>query len=146
MAWSTPPTFVNNEVLSATKLNQLSDCVNWLNGVGAQPGPLMLSVQQGFYFCPRHAQRYLQVRYAASNSDYIEVYYNGTKIFYDNDPDDGENWLRQGGVATAYLDLNSVSGMVAYGQPYVLEIKTNAYSGGYTLIRLVCETSTAAVT
>jgi hypothetical protein len=145
MPWTTPPTFVNGETLTATKLNQLGEGVNWLNGVGAQPAPMMLSAQQGWYFCPRHTQRYLQVRYAANNSDYIEVYYNGTKIFYDNDPDNGENWLRQQGVSTAYLDLDAVSGFVAYGQPYVLEIRTNANSGGYTLIRLVTETNVAAI-
>jgi hypothetical protein len=132
-------------VLTATKLNQLGDGVNWLNGVGAQPAPMMLSIQQGWYFCPRHTQRYLQVRYGANNSDYIEVWFNGVKIFFDNDPDNGENWLRQGGVSTAYLDLDAVAGFVAYGQPYVLEIRTNAYSGGYTLIRLVTETNVAAV-
>lgn len=145
MPWTTPPTFVNGEVLTATKLNQLADAVNWLNGVGAQAAPMAISMQQATYFCPRHTHRYLQVRYGANNSDYIEIYYNGTKIFYDNDPDNGENWMRQQGVSNAYLDLDNVAGFVAYGQPYVLEIRTNAFSGGYTAIRLVTESSATAL-
>lgn len=143
MAWSTPPTFSNNEVLSATKLNQLSDCVNWLNGVGAQPAPMMLSAPNGsnWYYCPRHTHRYLQVRYYANGGDDIAVKYNGGNIFHDGAPDDGENWMLHNG--TTVMDLDSVSGFVAYGQPYVLNI---VIAGGTMYVRLVTETSTSAVT
>jgi hypothetical protein len=143
MAWVAPPTFTNGEILSATKLNQLSDAVTFLNGLGGGPAPVLLSTAGGDYFCPRHRWRYLQIRYYANNSDFIKVNFNGATIFQDGDPDNGERWMLHNG--TTVMDLDSVSGFVAYGQPYVLTISTNSYSGGATLIRLVTESSLASM-
>lgn len=143
MSWVTPPTWTNGETLSATKLNQLSDGVSFLNGLGAGPAPVMLSAANGDFFCPRHRHRYLQVRYYSSNGDYIRIKYNGSTIFQDGDPEDGEFWMLHNG--TTVMDLNSVGGFVAYGQPYVLTIETNAYSGGGILVRLVTESNSSSI-
>lgn len=147
MAWVTPPTWTNGETLGATKLNQLSDAVRFVNGLGAGPAPLgtvqtATATTSYVFWCPRHRHRYLQVRYWTDGADEINVWFNGVKIFYDNDPDNGEQWLRQGGVSTAYLDLNAVSGFVAYGQPYELTVELKPAAGGTTIkLRLVCESN-----
>lgn len=151
MAWINPPTWTNGERLGATKLNQLSEGVAFLNGLGGQPGAISLvqtatSTTNYVYWCHRHRQRYLQVRYWTDGADEINVWYNGVKIFYDNDPDSGEQWLRQGGIASGYLDLNAVAGMVAYGQPYELTIEVKPLSGGKTIkLRLVTESNLASL-
>ena len=133
MAWVTPPTFADGEVLSAAKLNQLSDGVNWLNGLQAAPAAIGLtlaatSTTSYEFWCHRHRHRYLQIRYWTDGADEINVWYNGTKVFYDNDPDNGDLWMLHQG--TTVMDLNSVAGMVAYGQPYVLTIELKPLAGG----------------
>ena len=151
MAWVTPPTWVDGDILGATKLNQLSDGLSYVNGLGAQPAAMNLvaaatATSSFTYWCNRHRQRYLQVRYWTDGADEINVWFNGTKIFYDNDPDNGDQWLRQDGSPTGYLDLNSVAGFVAYGQPYELLIEVKPLSGGKTIkIRQVCESSTPSL-
>ena len=140
MAWVTPPTWTNGETLSATKLNQLSDGVTFLNGLGAGPMQGVLSAAGGYYFFPRHRHRYLHVRYYASGGDDIAVKLNGSNIFHDGAPDDGENWMLHNG--TTVMDLDSVGAMVAYGQPYVLQV---AVSGGTMLVRYVTESNSTSI-
>lgn len=151
MAWMNPPTWTNGETLGATKLNQLSDAAMFLNGLGGQPAAVGLvqvatATTSYVFWCNRHRHRYLQVRYWTDGGDEINVYYNGVKVFYDNDPDNGEQWLRQGGVASGYLDLDGVAGMVAYGQPYELTIEVKPLAGGKTIkLRQVCESNVASL-
>ena len=143
MPWSAPPTFADGEILSATKLNQLSDAVTFLNGLQAAPaaiGLVQIATQttQYVFWCNRHRHRYLQLRYWTDGADEINVYYNGTKVFYDNDPDNGDLWMLHQG--TTVMDLNGVAGMVAYGQPYELTIEVKPLSGGKTIkLRQVSE-------
>ena len=83
----------------------------------------------------------MQLRYWTDGADEINVYYNGTKVFYDNDPDNGDLWMLHQG--TTVMDLNGVAGMVAYGQPYVLTIELKPLAGGKTIkLRQVMETNT----
>lgn len=146
MAWSTPPTFADGEILSATKLNQLSDGVTYLNGLQSAPAAMNLcqtvtSTTDFEFWCFRHRHRYLQVRYWSNGSgsgDEISIWYNGAKIFYDNAPDIGENWLKH--LGTTVMDLNTVAGFVAYGQPYSLTVRVVPSSGGKLMtLRLVAE-------
>ena len=148
MAWVTPPTWVDGEVLSATKLNQLSDGVNYLNGLGVVPA-VVSAVQaetvgsggggQTLYFwCPRHRHRYLHLRYWTDGGDDLKIYYGSTLIFHDGDPDGGENWI-------AAVDLDAVSGMVAYGQPYELRIETLINANKTFKVRMVTEANTTTL-
>lgn len=148
MAWGTPPTFADGETLSATKLNQLSDGVTYLNGLGAAP-VVAAAVQaetvgsggggQTLYFwCHRHRHRYLHLRYWTDGGDDIKIYYGATQIFHDGDPDGGEYWI------TA-VDLDAVSGMVAYGQPYELRVETLINANKTMKIRMVTEANTASL-
>lgn len=148
MAWSTPPTFTDGETLTATKLNQLSDGVTYLNGLGAAPA--IVAAQQVetvgsggggqtlYFWCHRHRHRYLHLRYWTDGGDDIKIYYGATQIFHDGDPDAGDNWI------TA-VDLDAVSGMVAYGAAYELRVETLINANKTMKIRMIAEANTTSL-
>lgn len=92
------------------------------------------------HFIPRHRHRYLHVRYFSSAGSDIAVKLNGSTIFHDGDPEDGEFWMLHNG--TTVMDLDSVGGMVVYGQPYVLQV---VVAGGTMLVRYVTESNSASI-
>jgi hypothetical protein len=118
MAWTAPPSFATDDVLTATKLNILSDDLAYLHGYvsGVNPGiaSIVLTVDGEGFGVIRHRQRYFHVVYLCQ--DDFEVHYSAdgstwTQIFDDGAPN--------GTVAdSAIVDLNGEGFTV--GQLYIV--------------------------
>jgi len=107
MPWTATPTFSSGDVLTATKLNILSDNLEYLHGFVSGQNPAIVSTVltvdgDAFYFI-RHLQRYLHTVYLCQ--DDIKIYYSAdgvtwTQVFHDGAPDGTVN-------DSAIIDLNS---------------------------------------
>lgn len=88
MAWTNPPTFSTDDVLTATNLNILSDDLSYLHGLVSGANPAMtsavLTVDGDAFFIIRHTGRYLHGVYLCQ--DDIKIYYDATEVFHDGAP------------------------------------------------------------
>jgi hypothetical protein len=113
MAWTNPPTFSTDDVLSASNLNILSDDLSFLHGYvsGANPAmtSVVLTVDGDCFFVVRHLHRYMRILYMCQND--IKVYYDSTEVFHDGAPN--------GSIPeSTYVDLNSFG--LTVGQLYTI--------------------------
>jgi hypothetical protein len=121
MAWTNPPTFSTDDVLTATNLNILSDDLAYLHGYVSGANPAMTSVELAVdgdaYFIIRHLHRYLRISYRC-NAD-IKIWYDATEVYHDGTPD-GVN-------ETRYADLNALG--LTVGQLYTVKATLDSDGG-----------------
>jgi hypothetical protein len=88
MAWTSPPSFATDDVLTATNLNILSQDLEHLHGLVSGANPAMasavLTVDGDAFFVIRHTGRYLHGVYLCQ--DDIKIYYDSTEVYHDGAP------------------------------------------------------------
>ena len=99
MAWVAPPSWATGDVITAVKLNQLSDCVNWNNAVGAAPSigftewtTTNTSTHAVQHYLARYTARYLHAITNAQDSGILKITVNGTVV------------LNIGSMSNGYVD------------------------------------------
>jgi hypothetical protein len=105
MAYVTPPTFVDGNVLSATQLNILSDDIEYLHGI-ADAHNFGFAMRGGaasttFDYYIRHKHRYLHYQYRIETHDANEVQLQYGGVMIDAD------MVGSIGTHNGYYDLNS---------------------------------------
>ena len=120
MAWTTPPVFADETVLSASDMNILSDDLEYLNGYVAGGNPAVMSIvstvsdggatpRSTHYFLIRHLHRYLHARILSDgDDDDVKIYYGDTLVLSDGSPSGIEDYV---------IDLDGL-GLVE-GQMYI---------------------------
>lgn len=96
MSWVTPQEFVANEILTAAKLNQLVDAVEFLNDLSAGPLPPFAVQSVGsssdtFEYSVRHRNQYLHVVYYSDGAYYLRVKVNNVMRHEAYNPADNYN-------------------------------------------------------
>ena len=136
MAWTTPPTFVNGAVLSASQLNILSDDLEYLAGfvTGANPAitAVQLAADGDAFALIRHMHRYLWVQYNAN--DDVRIFYDATEVYHDGNP----GGTRKGWV----IDLNSFG--LTVGQLYTLKFSLDSDEGGVRIVYYAYESDVSS--
>lgn len=127
MPYTTPPTFVNGQVISAAQLNILGDDIEFLNGVMAGPNIPFQSItwdtnsgEHTWYV--RHRHRYLHYSFQIANdpADDVKIYVNNSLVFHDGSPGEG--------FQTSYVDLNPLGLTVGVWYPIRFEYDKAANS------------------
>lgn len=120
MAWVSVPTFNDGDLLTAAKLNILSNDLEFLHGYVTGDNNAFVSVElltdTSAYFLLRHKQRYLKTIYLCQ-ADYEIFYDDGgggwTSVWHDGAPDGTINDSR-------IIDLNSYGFTV--GRIYTIKV------------------------
>ncbi len=148
----TPPTFASGELLSAAKLNQLSDVANGLKGAALAPTSIFCRSGNDSIWYARRRGRYVSVDFTTSGTSCT------TRILINGQTEYNSGTLYPSGT-TQVFDLQSITAPVAEGEFYAVEVRftavsathevtdireTGAASGGYSSIA-VFTTSTSAV-
>lgn len=135
MAYTTPPTFADGSVLSATQLNILSDDVEFLHGV-ADAHNFGFAIKAGsastsFDYYIRHKHRYLHFQYRIEIHDANEVqtYYGGTWVDTD--------MIGTIGTHSGYYDLDGLGFTV--GEWYPVGLVYTASSTSYMIVDYLFE-------
>ena len=143
MSWVTPPTFVDGAVLTAAQLNQLSDGVRYLNGLGAQSIGATLQVYHTtdtpatYHYAGRHTHRYLHILYVGAQGDDLRVDYGVTNLYHDGSPANG--------FVDAVVDLQTELPALAVGTWYDLTVTAETLnSSGSIAIWWIGESQSAA--
>lgn len=131
MPWTAVPTFNSGDVLTATKLNILSNNLAYLHGYVTGDNNAFVSVElttdTSAYFLLRHRQRYLKTIYLCQD-DYKIYYDDGaggwTEVYHDGSPNGTAN-------DSAIIDLDSFGFTV--GRIY--QIKVTMDSGTIWLLK-----------
>lgn len=120
MPYTTPPTFVNGQIVSAAQLNILSDDIEFLNGVMAGPNIPFQSVtwdtnsgEHTWYMRYRHRYLHYSFQISSDAADDVKIYVNGSLVFHDGAPAQG--------FQTSYVDLNSLGLIVGTWYPVRFE-------------------------
>jgi hypothetical protein len=116
MPYVTPPTFVDDAVLSAAQLNILSADVEYLYGLvqgsnipfaaNSKNGDLTSDVK----WIIRHRHQYLHVKVTetgAGGAESTTAEGNGVKVYYDDDLVGGPSDLVEGGTVLFSIDLDA---------------------------------------
>jgi hypothetical protein len=123
MAWTTPPTFEDEAVLSASDMNILSDDLEYLNGYVAGGNPAVASVvslaseggatpRSTHYFVIRHLHQYLHARILSDgDDDDVKISYGAKEVFEDGSPDGTEDYV---------IDLSEEG--LTVGQLYIVTV------------------------
>jgi len=148
----TPPTFASGELLSAAKLNQLSDVANGLKGAALAPTSIFCRSGNDSIWYARRRGRYVSVDFTTSGTSCT------TRILINGETEYNDGTLYPSGH-TEVFDLDAITAPVAEGDFYAVEVRftavsathevtdireTGAVSGGYSSIA-VFTTSTSAV-
>lgn len=134
MSWVSPPMFVDGAVLTAAQLNQLSDGVRYLNGLGAQSIGATLMVAHtrdtaaSYYYAGRHTHRYLHILYMGVLGDDLRFENGATTVYHDGNPENG--------FVDAVVDLQTVLPGLAIGQWYELKATMETQGGGTATINV----------
>lgn len=136
MPYTSIPTLSDGTILSASHMNLLADNVNYVGGLGGLPNvafrQIRVSDAGSTYFHIRHRHRYLKAYYESTNCDYIKIYYNGTLVKNDGDPNAAETYS---------IDLNALG--LTVGNWYEIEVQTAFTSAGSLALKLMWESPTA---
>jgi hypothetical protein len=124
MAYTSPPTFVNGNILTASQLNLLADDVQFLAGIAGRINIPFQSIISGAgsgidaVWQIRHTHRYLlyYITQNASTSDQMKIRYDGTEIYSDTG-DRAAPYLWSG-----YVDLDSSPGGLTVGDWYQIDL------------------------
>ena len=114
-----PPSWVSGELLSAAKLNQLSDVVNGIKGAAMAPTSVFArSGNDAIWYARRHG-RYVAVDFTTSGTSCTtRILINGTTVYNDGT-------LYPSGT-TQTFDLDAVSGGPAVGEFYPVQVQYTA--------------------
>jgi len=121
------PTWQDGELLSAAKLNQITDAVNAIKG--ASMAPTAIFVQTGddkTYYC-RRRYRYLHVTWYNTGSPTFTVNINGTNELVDT--------TARTSAYTATIDLDGITSSPADGEWYTILVTCSGETA-YRLIEL----------
>ncbi len=136
MAYTSIPTLSDGTILSAAYLNLLAANANYLGGLGALPNIAFRQVRTNSagstFFHMRHQHRYLKAYYESTNCDYIKIYYNGTQVMNDGDPDAAQTYS---------MDLNALG--LTVGNWYEVELQTAFVGTGELKFKIMWESITA---
>lgn len=131
MAFTTPPTFVDGDILSASQLNILAENQNYLSGlasstnIGFAERLLTTTANEAEYHIV-HVHDYLHVRFNLPNTDVdLDVYYDATNVAaYDSD-------IEGAGDHEKNVDLSGAG--LTVGQRYTLKfVRPTPAEGGDT--------------
>ena len=126
MTWTSPPTFVDGSVASATQLNILSDDLAHLYGVAAAPNApfqsVVLTNSGNTTYHIRYRYRYLHYKYiiSADPGDDVKIRVNGTVVFSDG--------VASQGTYAGYVDLNGLGLTTGSWYPLLFEWQKTANS------------------
>ena len=136
MAYTSIPTLSDGAILSASHLNLLAQNVNYLGGLGALPNVAFRQIRTSSagstFFHMRHRHRYLKAYYESTNCDYIKIYYNGSQVMNDGDPDAAQTYS---------IDLNALT--LTVGNWYEIEVQTAFVGTGELKLKIMWESPTA---
>jgi hypothetical protein len=124
MAWVTPAAFVANETLTAAKMNQLVDAVEFLNGLSAGPTPAFPIVTSSdntlviSEYMARHRSRYLHAVTLRGDANRFVIKINGVQK---------HSGVPVTGTVDTVLDMNAY-GLVS-GEFYTITIELRAEPG-----------------
>lgn len=133
MAYTSPPTFADGNVLTASQLNTLADDVQFLAGVAGRVVIPFQSIISGAgsgidsVWMVRHTHRYLlyYLTQNASTSDSLIINYNGTAVLNDGaDHPAPYTW-------SGHIDLEDtgiITG-ISYGSFYALDLNITQKTG-----------------
>jgi hypothetical protein len=134
MAYTAIPTLSDGAILSASHLNLLADNANYLASLGELPNvafrQLRTSSAGSTFFHIQHRHRYLKAYYESTNCDYIKIYYNGTQVKNDGDPDAAETYS---------MDLQTLIPSLVVGNWYEIEVQTAFVGTGELKLKLMWE-------
>ena len=143
MPYTTPPTFVNGQIVSAAQLNILSDDIEFLNGVIAGPNIAFQSItwdtnsgEHTWYV--RHRHQYLHFSYtiSADPADDVKIYYGGVLIYQDGTP--GEE------TVTTYRNLNSYGTWTA-GTWYPIRFEYDKLNNSVCTVHYLIQSASTAL-
>ena len=136
MAYTSIPTLSDGAILSASHLNLLAANANYLGGLGALPNVAFRQIRTSSagstFFHMRHRHRYLKAYYESTNCDYIKIYYNGSQVMNDGDPDAAQTYS---------MDLNALT--LTVGNWYEIEVQTAFVGTGELKLKIMWESPTA---
>ena len=136
MAYTSIPTLSDGAILSASYLNLLAANANYLGGLGALPNVAFRQIRTSSagstFFHMRHRHRYLKAYYESTNCDYIKIYYNGSQVMNDGDPDAAQTYS---------IDLNALT--LTVGNWYEIEVQTAFVGTGELKLKIMWESPTA---
>lgn len=141
MAYVTPPTFVDGNVLSAAQLNILSDDIEYLHGVTDTPNfgfvlrGASASTILAYYI--RHKHRYLHYRYRIETHDANEV-----QIEYGGEMIDAD-MVGAIGTYSGYYDLDSYGFTV--NDWYQVSVIYTSSSNSYITVDYLLEADTTTI-
>jgi hypothetical protein len=132
MAWTTPPTFADGDILTASQLNILAENQNYLAGIAGSVNvgfpQTTLNGDVSVYYTVVHSYNNLHIRFHEVNTDSsLRVYYGSTLVY--TSPQDG-------GTFTVNVDLSGAG--LTLGQIYSVRFRGEA--GGTTNIYYASET------
>lgn len=133
-----PPTWSSGELLSAAKLNQLSDTINALKGATLAPCAVFTRSGDNRTWWMRRRGRYLSVDYATigssqSSTAVTAILINGVTIYQ-------SSALQPNGY-THVIDLNALASPPALGAWYSIQVHYTSVSQTSTETRDIRETS-----
>lgn len=138
MAYTSISTVADGDILTASYLNTLASAANYLSGLGGLPNvafrQLRTSSAGSTFFHMRHRHRYLKAYYESTNCDYIKIYYNGTQVMNDGDPDAAQTYS---------MDLQTLIPSLVVGNWYEIEVQTAFVGTGELKLKIMWESPTA---
>lgn len=146
MAYTTPPTFSDASILTASQLNTLSDDIEFLYGVVQSPQvpfrrhslSLQGSVQQ--FYRVRHRSRYLNLRieYIVDNAwgTHLEWALDVTTSAGSNanaDSDDGNYTSTSTATDNITVDIDGLSNPPTDGEWYLVTVEANLHDASHVI-------------
>ena len=124
----------DGDILTASHLNTLASAANYLSGLGGLPNVAFRQIRTSSagstFFHIQHRHRYLKAYYESTNCDYIKIYYNGTQVKNDGDPDAAETYS---------MDLQTLIPSLVVGNWYEIEVQTAFVGTGELKLKLMWE-------
>lgn len=131
-----PPSWSSGELLSAAKLNQLSDAVNGLKGAAMAPTSIFCRSGNDSIWYARRRGRYVSVDFTTSGTSCT------TRILINGETEYNDGTLYPSGN-TEIFDLDAITAPVAEGDFYAVEVRFTAVSATHEVTD-IRETAAAA--
>lgn len=116
-----PPSWASGELLSAAKLNQLSDVVNGLKGAAMAPTSVFCRSGNDSIWYARRRGRYVSVDFTTSGTSCT------TRILVNGQTEYNDGTLYPSGH-TEVFDLTTITAPIAEGEFYAVEVRFTAVS------------------
>ena len=167
MAWTTPPTFTDGNVLSATQLNVLSDNCEYLYGLVTAPnvpfsslkstGTSLDSTNNSWFI--RHKYNYFHFRIEFGTEDIhadgLGIYLDGNEIFQsDDDWVNATDTISIGfgtGISTTdtavfgYVDISGLSLTVGTWYEIYVDVPFSAGGSDYCVVAYMLESDSTSL-